>query len=303
MCQFRTNKVFCLLALPAILLFCVGCVHLGNRLEPVPLPPGAPDAATIVKGLAENEMALTSFRATGTAVIKIPEVEATQISRESVLHFRYPNNLYVIGRRYGTRIIELTYTDDSFLLEFPTRREYCLRLAAEEFNTLTSADIVREMFTPESWSSLQENLLRLSAYDETSQTATLEIWTRDPRLRLKRILMVQGAPWVILESQLLDKDGTVIAHTVKTEYHEQEGIRYPTQIETQFPGEDAWMRFTMRNVDVNATIEDSMFDVSGKAEGLAYRGFQRVDIFAGGGPAVEELGNEKQEISGDGSEK
>ena len=289
---FKTKKRSYWLVLSVITLCCVGCVHLGNRLEPIPLPPGAPDEAAIVEGLAANEMAMTSFRATGTAVIKIPEVEATQISRESVLHCRYPNNLYVIGRRYGTRIIELTYTDDSFLLEFPTRREYCLRLAAEEFSTLTSADIVREMFTPESWSSLQENLLRLSAYDEASQTATLEIWTRDPKLRLKRTLLVQGAPWVILESQLLDRKGAVVAHTIKTEYHEQDGIRYPTQIETMFPGEDAWMRFTMRKVDVNTPLEDAVFDVSEKADALAYRGFQRVDIFAGEGTAVEELGIE-----------
>ncbi|MCK5863119.1 MAG: hypothetical protein KAH38_11575 [Candidatus Hydrogenedentes bacterium] len=263
----------------AILLSCSGCVHLGNRLQPLPLPPGAPDVAVIIDGLAKNEKAMTSFRATGTAVLKIPEMEATQISRESVLHFRYPNSLYVIGRRYGTRIIELTYARDSFLLEFPTRREYCLRLEAEEFNTLTSADVVREMFTPELWSSLSKELLRLSAYDESSQTATLEIWARDPKLRLKRILLVQGAPWVILESQLFNCDGTVISHTIKTAYHEQQGIRYPTQIETTFPGEDAWMRFTMRRVDVNAPVEDIVFEVSTKATLLERRGFQRVDIF------------------------
>lgn len=292
MCLLRATKLLCCLALCTTMLCCVGCVRLGNRLEPISLPPGAPAAATIVSGLAANEMAMTSFRATGTVVIKIPEVEATQISRESLLHFRYPNNLYVIGRRYGTRIIELTYTEDSFLLEFPTRREYCLRLAVEEFNTLTSADIVREMFTPEPWDTLQENLLRLSAYDEASQTATLEVWTKDPKLRLKRKMLVQGAPWVILESQLLDREGIVVAHTTKTEYHEQDGIRYATQIETQFPGEDAWMRFTMRKVDVNDPLEEAVFDVSEKADALTYRGFQRVDIFAGEGPAVEELGIE-----------
>ncbi len=289
MMRLSQNKNVFTLGLLAVAVCCTGCVHLGDRLQPLPLPPGTPEVAEIINGIEENEKAMTSFRATGTAVIKIPEVEATQISRESVLHFRYPHNLYVIGRRYGTRIIELTYTNDSFLLEFPTRREYCLRLGAEAFNTLTSADIVREMFTPEPWAELQDNLIRISVYDEASQTATLEIWTRDPKLRLKRTLLVQGMPWVILESQLLDREGNVIAHTLKADYHEQEGIRYPTQIETSFPGEDAWMRFTMRKVDVNAPVEDSTFDVSGKADALAYRGFLRVDIFAGEGPAVEEL--------------
>ena len=283
------KRILSKIVLFMMIIFYAGCVRLGNRLETIPLPPGAPDKIELVKGLAENETAMTSFRATGTVVIKIPEVESTQISRESTLHFRYPNNLYVIGRQYGTRIIELTYTDDAFLLEFPTRREYCLRLTAEEFNTLTSADIVREMFTPESWQTLQEDLIRITFYDEASQTATVELWVRDPKLRLKRTLLVQGAPWVILESQLCDKGGNIIAHTTNSFFQEEDGIRYPTQIETQFPGEKAWMRFTMRRVDVNVPIEDTAFDISGKADKLEYRGFQRVDIFAGEGTAVEEL--------------
>ena len=112
-CQCLKNK---LIAAVFMILCCTGCVHLGTPLERIPLPAGAPEAMDVIDGLAENEMAMTSFKATGTVVIKIPEVEATQISRESVLHFRYPNNLYVIGRRYGTRIIELTYTDDSFFI-------------------------------------------------------------------------------------------------------------------------------------------------------------------------------------------
>ena len=81
---------------------------------------------------------------------------------------------------------------------------------------------------------------------KSSQTATVEIWVRDPKQRLKRRLVVQGAPWVILESYLFNREGEVIAYTAKTDYHEQDGIRYPTQIETTFPGEEAWMRFTMR---------------------------------------------------------
>ncbi len=275
----------------ATLLFtcCIGCARLGDRLEPLPLPPGAPHVTSILDSIAENEAALISFQATGTAIIQVPEVEATQISRESVLHFRYPDNLYVIGRRYGTRIIELVYADDAFLLEFPTRREYCLRLAVEEFATLSSADIVREMFTPEPWAALSEDLTRITDYDETTQTAAIEIWTRDPRLRLRRILLAQGAPWVILESQLLDRHGAVIAHTVKRDYHEQEGIRYPTEIESTLPGEDAWMRFIMRRVNVNAPVEDAVFDVLDRAQTLEQRGFQRVDIFAGEGPTIEDM--------------
>ena len=269
------------------LLSPLGCARLGARVEPLPLPPGAPAVGDVLSGLAENDTALRTFRATGTVMIKSPEVESVQVSRESVLHYRHPNQLYVIGRRYGTRFIELVHADDAFIIEFPTRREYCHRATEERFDTLSTADIVREMFQPEAWGDLSQRHTRIASYDAATQTATIEIWEMGPTPWLRRIVVAQGAPWVVLESKRLDRNGETIAHTIKSSYHELNQVRYPGEIECSFPGEAAWMRFVMRRVDVNIPLDDTLFDVDARAAAAARRGFTRVDIFAGEGPDIE----------------
>lgn len=271
-----------------------GCVSLGTPVPTLPLPPGAPAVKDILDSLAKNEAALHSFRAAGTIMVQIPEVEATQISRESSLLYQAPDRLNVIGRRYGTRGIELTYVDDAFLLEFPTKKEYCYRDREESFETLSSAEIVREMFQPERWTELSERMVRMTSFSETDQTAELELWTGGRHPWRKRVLQVQGAPWVLLSNTLFNQEGNVIAKTTKTAYHEQEGIRYPTEIESTFPGEDAWMRFLMRRVDINQEVEPSVFDLTRRMHDLDHSRYKQVDIFAGEGPSIEELNTDQK---------
>ena len=275
------------------LLLVSGCVSLGTPVDRIPLPDGAPPVDAVLTSLAENEAAMRSFRASGTIMVQIPEIEATQISRESSLLYEAPNRLNIVGRRYGTRGIELTYVDDAFILEFPTRKEYCYRKNEESFETLTSADIVREMFRPENWTDLSSDAVRMTSFDQDSQTAELEIWTPGPRSWRKRVLTVQGAPWVLLENTLFTEDGAIIAHTTKAAYHEQDGIRYPTEIESTFPGEEAWMRFLMRRVDINLELDAAVFDLPKRVKNLKRSDFAQVDIFAGEGPSVEELNAEE----------
>ncbi len=93
---------------------------------------------------------------------------------------------------------------------------------------------------------------------------------------------------MVLESTLFDRDGVVTAHTVKSAYFEQDGIRYPTEIESTFPGESAWMRFVMRRVDVNIELDPALFAIEPKLATVRKRGFAQVDIFAGEGPSLEE---------------
>lgn len=286
------RQLSCCICVLVTIFFASGCVSLGTPVQKVPLPPGAPPVETILSSLAGNEAALRSFRASGTILVQIPEIEATQISRESSLLYEAPDRLNIIGRRYGTRGIELTYVNDAFILEFPTKKEYCYRKHEESFETLSSADIVREMFRPENWSDLAASQVRMTAFNEESQTAELEIWTSGRRAWRKRVLTVQGAPWVLLENTLLNKDGVVIARTTKKAYHEQDGIRYPTEIESAFPGEEAWMRFLMRRVDINLEVDPAVFDLSGRQKELKRSDFAEVDIFAGEGPSIEELNAE-----------
>ncbi|MFA7693206.1 MAG: hypothetical protein GX117_04750 [Candidatus Hydrogenedentes bacterium] len=283
-----TRSLLCAAAL--ILMGAVsGCVSLGSPVARLPLPAGAPSVKTILTSLAENEAALHSFRASGTFMVQIPEMEAIQVSRESSLLFQAPNYLNIIGRRYGTRGIELTYVDDAFVLEFPTRKEYCFRDQEASFTTLSSTEIVGEMFEPEQWTQLPERRLRMTSFDAESQKVELELWVGGRHPWRKRILLLQGAPWVLLENSLFDEDGTLIAKTTKTAYHEQEGLRYATEIESVFPGEDAWMRFLMRRVEVNPELDPNLFDLAKRVELLRAARYRQVDIFAGEGPSAEEL--------------
>jgi len=288
------RRLMACLASLVFITICTGCVHLGAPLSTVPLPPGAPSVDTILSSLAANESALRTFRAAGTIMVQIPEIEATQISRESSLFYEAPGRLNIIGRRYGTRGIELTYVDDAFLIEFPTRKEYCFQEQAKSFETLSSADIVREMFCPEMWENIEMRNARITSYDKDKQTATLELWTTGRHSWCKRVIQVQGAPWVVLENVLLSKEGDVIARTLKKEYHEQGGVRYPTEIESNYPGEQAWMRFIMRRVDLNLQPDPQIFNLSEREKQLQRSDYTRVDIFAGEGPSIEELNTNGQ---------
>lgn len=271
-----------LLALPS-------CARLGTPFRITSLPEGAPQPLEIIANLADNEKRLTSFRASGSIYVQIPEIEAIQVSRESTLTYQAPRKLNVIGRRYGMRGLELTYVHDSFLIEFPLRREFYFRTGGAAFETISSADIVREMFSPEQWDTLKGLEIRMISYEPDTQIAGLELWTMGQPPRLKRKMQVQGVPWIILEHTLFARDGSVLAQTIKRNYHEQNGIFYPTEIECSFPGEGAWMRFIMRRVDINVAIDEAIFDLEKRAKWLADEGFTPVDIFAGEGPTLEDF--------------
>lgn len=276
----RPAKVAYRVCFVAALLVAGGCATLGERMSGSDRVSGVPSMKEILFGLAANEAALTSFRATGTAMLQLPEVEATQVSRESVLYFQQPGDLHVVGRRYGTRFVELTYSRNAFLIEFPTRRQYCYRPAGERFSSLTSADIAREMLQPEIWRTIFPERLRLRAYDPDTQTGLLEVLRESGKQMPERVVKVQGKPWVVLENRLMDEEGTPIAITTKGEYHEMNGVRYPTWMESVFPREGAWMRFQMRNMTVNQPVDEALFDIPARVRQLQRRGFAQVDLFS-----------------------
>ncbi len=261
-----------------------GCASLGDRLEQQPLPAGAPGAAEILESLSKNEQALKGFRATGTAILQSPELESTQISRESTFVYRQPLDLYVVGRKYGTRFVELTCSGPAFLIQFPTERQFYYRPSGERFETVSSADMAREMFEPETWRALSPKQVRILSYDGSTRTASMLILETNKGNRPRRQLVVQGTPWVVLENRLLDHSGKEIAITTKSDYYERDGIRFPKKVESVFPGEQARMAFTMRKIELNPVTDPKLFDVEGIVRDLRKKGFERVDTLRGNGP-------------------
>ena len=277
----------------AVSILAVGCASLGNRLEQQSLPAGAPGAGEILQSLAQNEQALKGFKATGTVILQSPELESTQISRESTIVYRQPLDLYVIGRKYGTRFVELTCSGPAFLIQFPTERQFYYQPQGERFETVSSADMAKEMFQPESWGDLSPKQVRILSYDGATRTASMLILDTKRGSRPRRQLVVQGTPWVVLENRLLDKSGREIAVTMKSEYYERDGVRFPKKVESVFPGERAQMSFTMRKIDLNPVLDAPLFDVGGAVNELRKRGFEQVETLRGRGPqtGVEDKGD------------
>lgn len=255
----RRKKRLLLTAMTALVLSGFsGCAHLGERLERVALPPDAPSVDEILAGLSENEQALRGFRATGTIILQSPELESTQVSRESVIVYRAPLDLHVVGRKYGTRVVELVCSGDAFLLLLPTEKQYCYKPQGEQFSRLTTGEMAREIFQPESWTNLPRGRARLTAFDPASGTAELEV--RYPELKRRRVVKVQGLPWVVLENRLYDGRGNLLAETLKKDYHVLEGIRFPREVESRFPAESAWMKMSLRKITLNPDLSGEPFD-------------------------------------------
>jgi hypothetical protein len=260
----------------------MGCASLGTRLTHAPLPPGAPEVETVLADLARNDEAVQSFKARGTFTLKTPELETIYLLHQSDISFKRPDYLYVVGRKYAATVLRLTCSGPEFLIELPTERQYYYRAEGEQFAgvsfRISPVDILREAFLPEDWSRLSSRQVRMTAYDAGTQTADLEIYASPRTGTPRRRLTVQGAPWVVLHSQLLDEDGKVVAETAKSEYQvTPEGVRFPARVESAFPHENAFMHFNMRKFDLNAPLDSLNRDIRGRAAALGREGYAEVE--------------------------
>lgn len=268
---------------PKVLAICMvvcGCVRLGEEYRPRDLPAGGPTPEMILQDLAANDAAIHTFRATGTFTLKSPELTATQLLRESAIYFRTPTDLLVIGRKYGKQVFRLTCAGPQFIIEFPTEKEYYFRPQGERVEgvegAVSPADIAREMFLPEVWSELDPRQARITAFDPEHGTAAMEILSGGLRRRPRRRLLLEGVPWIVRRSELLDREGRIVAITSKDAYHEQDGVRFPTQVESVFFVQDAFMRFDMRELFLNTPIDDTQFDILSRLRFVAGRRYQPI---------------------------
>lgn len=245
-----------------------GCAGLGRQVHHAPLPPGSPDAHDIIEALSANDASMENFRAAGTFTLESPKLEAVERFPTGTIAFRKPGELYVEGRLVvGIIAFRLVSVGSEFLIEFPRKRDaeerYFYRLEGETLESVpfsvSPADVAREMFTPPDWFSYDQDQIRVVGYDEGTQTATLEL---GPRRRPERRLVVRGQPWVIVQSQRLGTDGSIIADTTLGDYHEIDGVRFPASVDARFPGEQTRMTFEMRNIRINTDqVTDDLFTI------------------------------------------
>jgi len=271
----------------AVCLTLAGCAHLGPRFEQGRAPEGAPSVAAILDGLAENEAHIEHFLAKGKFFLKTPELDAGYSLPQSSIAFRRPADLFVEGRRYTVPALRLTCSEEAFLIELPTEKQYYHRSRGETLPgvsfSVTPLDVAQEMFLPEGWDTLPPNRVRIEQFDAKENTAVLVVLSKGLRKQPVRRLWVQGVPWVVTRNERLDpKSGARVAETTKSEYRVQDGVRFPSIIESSFPEQNAQMRLELRSFDLTRTPEDAEFDIGAKLKDLRARDYQEVEYRAGG---------------------
>lgn len=288
--NLRVLRASASIILPVLALgpMLTGCAHLGQRIEQVQVPEGAPSVEAILGGLAENEAHIDHFWAKGRFVLKTPELDAVYSLPQSSISFRRPADLFVEGRKYTAPVLRLTCSDEEFLIELPTEKQYLHRTRGEALPgvsfSVTPLDVAQEMFLPEGWDKLAPNRVRIEQFDAKENTAVLVVLSKGLRKQPIRRLWVQGVPWVVTRNERLDpKSGACVAETTKSDYRVEDGVRFPAVIESKFPEQNAEMRLELRSFDLTRTPEDADFDIGTKIKDLRTRDYQEVEYRAGEG--------------------
>jgi outer membrane lipoprotein-sorting protein len=113
------------------------------------------------------------------------------------------------------------------------------------------------MFRPIDWSKTSANDIKLTAFDAASGEATLAVKHADG---LVRQIVLQGTPWRIIHSTLMDQSDSVLSDTTMTSYQDSNGVRIPTQVTADFPGEKTHIEFELRNLRANTALPETMFN-------------------------------------------
>jgi len=269
--------------LAAVCLVCFGCTHLGPRLEQTVPHPGAPTLAEVLADLAANDRQLNSFRATGAFTLVSPERPGADRFGQSTVTFRRPGDLNVVGRKLALPkpLFRLTCVGNEYLIEFPTEKQYYHELEGAEFESVpfpvSPSDVVREMFFPEDWEKLTPRHVRMVRYDDGTRTAAIEVLESILRKRVRRRVEVTGTPWVVTKSELLDKQGDIVAVTQKSDYRDIEGLRFPAMVDAEFPGEKTRMSFNLRSVTLNPQINPGDFNIDALKQRLESLGHEAVE--------------------------
>jgi outer membrane lipoprotein-sorting protein len=258
----------CLLALV------VGCARSGVRLEHRQVGPGVPKVKAILADLASNDAAIETFSARGTLKVALPDMKARKKFRATT-KYRRPADFMMDLRHYGTfaKVLHLICSGDRVIAESrfakPDEDESLKALLTEylgqdageaDFEDTGTGDAVREVFFPEDWSRVKPRRVRVTEHetnpDTGASTAVLEFATRKD---FRRRITVEGSPWVLRASELIDERGVTLVQVKRSDYQTFDGIRFPKNIDVEFPEEKAHLVFDLKNVDLNCEIEAQVF--------------------------------------------
>ena len=258
------KNALCVSALFILGFTLAGCAHLGDAYVPEQVIEGAPDMATVFGDLAANDDLVNSFEAKGKIVLR-SEVEADQLLPQATVAFQRPDKLYAKGvHRIGAQAFEIVGNGEDFYIDLRNHEPYYgtegQRIEGIPF-AVSPADVAREMFLPEDWSEIDAGAVHVEAVEQ-AETATFATFTLGPKRRPYRRVVVSGPPWIVDRTERLDKQGRPVVITYRSDYRIIDGIRFPSTIEAVFPTEAARVRFELRDIKMNAELDEHLFDVA-----------------------------------------
>ncbi len=235
---------------------------MGDPVEQVNPPVGAPELADVLASLAQNDAKITSFRAGGSSIIKSSQLEAVQRFRTGSVMFRRPADLFVEGRLViGAVALRMVSIGNQYLIEFPVLREYYGRINGVDVEPVPfdvpPIEIAREMFFPINWGTVRARRCEFLRYD--SENTRLTFLYRESRT-ISREVTVEGPAWVVIRNDRIE-DGRVVASTENGDHNSKDGIRFPTRVVANFPEYETTMEFRMKNIRHNADIDEEYFTI------------------------------------------
>lgn len=245
-----------------------GCRGGLVRPERSILPPGAPEARSILSDLAANDAKIRTFYESNTVLtLSSSRLKAKQVVNAEVA-FERPDKLYIVGRQRAFRTVafRLVSVGPEYAVEVPRDREYFFSREGEKVKGVSFAvspsEIARELFLPEDWERIAEENARVSSYDPATGQATLLLGApRRPTRRIEVGRPDAGAPWVLLKSERLNARGHVYARSARSAYGVWDGIRFPRSIVADFPQQKTQVRLEqIDNPKFNSDdVKDALF--------------------------------------------
>ncbi len=108
------------------------------------------------------------------------------------------------------------------------------------------------------WEKVNPHLIELTAVNKSGQTNVVEIriYSDAKHKHLQRKIIVQGKPWIILESERYSSSGALIARTKRDEYRlSEDGVKFPAVIHCEFPQENAFMTIKLNKCTFNEVVK------------------------------------------------
>lgn len=278
----KNKSILALLSVVSSLI-ALSCARWGKPLEWELIGEEKIRVEEIIRDIEENDAKIRTLKGRGTFTLKTPQLDTIYQLHQSDIEFNYPDYLFAVGRKYTAVVLKLTCYKDEFLIELPTEKRYYYSKGGEYFEhsgaRVTPLDIFREMLLTGKVENLKFKSVRLVSYDTANQIAELMLYFDRSRKHPYRKILVQGKPWVILETERYSENGDMIAKTKRSDYRvSEDGVKFPSVIHCEFPRENAFMTIKLNKCVFNELVKPYTAQINKLVNTLKKEKFKPIDV-------------------------